>query len=204
MALEQINLPDDLSTISQTATSLQLINLADNRSDIFVKSSQPAIHNYVPCDFHLVDQALTWILDNYLLTGNRFCELGSGMGVAALLASNHRMESVGIEIEPTLVEESCLLARELVLPTRFYCGSFVPRNVANILELSQGIEHVVTDEGDVYDDIGLAPSEFDLFFAFPWPGERHFFEAIFQQCAADGACLLTYEGREGLNLVRKI
>lgn len=204
MPLQPIQVPEQFSTISHPSTALRLIELAKERSDAFLKLSQPVIHNYVPCDFDLVNQGLAWIMDNYLLAGNRFCEFGSGLGVAALLASAHGMDSIGIEIEAALVEESCRLASDLELPARFYCGSFVPRNISDIFELSQGIEHVVTDEGDVYDEIGLAPSEFDLFFAFPWPGEYHFFESLFQQCAADGACLLTYQGREGLNLIRKI
>jgi hypothetical protein len=47
-------------------------------------------------------------------------------------------------------------------------------------------------------------NDFDLFFAFPWPGEHVFFETVFEACTADGALLLTYRGREGMNLTRKV
>ena len=47
-------------------------------------------------------------------------------------------------------------------------------------------------------------NDFDLFFAFPWPGEHVFFEAVFDDSAADGALLLTYRGREGMSLTRKV
>jgi len=50
----------------------------------------------------------------------------------------------------------------------------------------------------------LEMDEFDLFFAFPWPGEHQFFEAVFQAAAADNALLLTYRGRDGMHLLRKV
>ncbi len=73
-----------------------------------------------------------------------------------------------------------------------------------LVELASEIKHVETQAGDVYEEIGLAMDDFDLFFAFPWPGEYSFFEAIVDACAADGAMLLTYRGREGMHLVRKV
>jgi hypothetical protein len=159
--------------------------------------------NFVPCDFHLLDQSLTWIEQNHLLTGRRVCELGSGFGVAALLASLRGLEAVGIEIESNLVEQSSNLADALGLPAKFYCGSFVPHDIAGILEVGRDVEHVETHEGEVYEEIGLGLDDFDLFFAFPWPGEHPFFEAVFQAGAADNSLLLSYRGRNGMHLVRK-
>jgi hypothetical protein len=159
--------------------------------------------NFVPCDFHLLDQAITWIEQNHLLTGNRFCELGSGFGVAALLASLRGMESIGIEIESSLVEQSTSLAEELGLSAKFYCGSFVPRDITGILEIARDVEHVETHEGEVYEEIGLGLDDYDLFFAFPWPGEEQFFEAVFQAGAAVNSLLLSYRGRNGMHLLRK-
>ncbi len=160
--------------------------------------------NFVTCDFYLLDQSLTWIEQNHLLTGRRFCELGSGFGVAALLAGLRGMESVGIEIESNLVQQACDLADAVDLPTEFYCGSFVPRGVSGILELGRDVEHVETHEGEVYEEIGLEMDDFDLFFAFPWPGEHPFFEAVFEAGAAVNSLLLTYRGRDGMDLVRKL
>ena len=65
------------------------------------------------------------------------------------------------------------------------------------------IENVDTSQGDVYKEIGMAMDEFDLMFAFPWPGESGFFEAVFDAGAASGALLMTYRGRDGVNVVRK-
>lgn len=164
---------------------------------------QEVIENFVTCDFHLVDQSMTWIDQQHLRPGNRFCELGSGFGVVAMLAAIRGMESVGIEIEQVLVDQSNELADDLDVDANFYCGSFVPRDAQPVADSVQDIKHVETLGGDVYDEIGMMMNDFDLFFAFPWPGEHLFFEAVFEACAADGALLLTYRGREGTSLTRK-
>ena len=203
MTVQPIDIPDSIRAISLSDRSNQLIDDANDRIEAFMLADQLVIENFVTCDFHLLAQSLDWIQANHLLTGNRFCELGSGFGVAAMLAAIRGMESVGIEIESVLVAQSNQLADDLDVAARFFCGSFVPRD-AGVSQLAADIEHVVTDESDVYEEIGLAMDDFDLFFAFPWPGEHPFFEAVLDACAADGAMLLTYRGREGMNLVRKI
>ena len=165
---------------------------------------QGVIENFVTSDFHLIDQAITWIERSHLLTGNRFCEFGSGFGGATMLAALRGMESVGIEIEPCLVEQACDVAERLNNKASFYCGSFIPRGVEGLDELARDVDNVNTDEGDVYEAIGHDLDEFSLVFAFPWPGEHGFFEGVFDACASDGALLLTYRGREGMNLVCKV
>lgn len=203
MTLQPIDVPDSIKGIQHSQGAEQLIDTANERIESFMLADERVIENFVTCDFHLFDQTLDWIQQHHLLTGNRFCELGSGFGVVAMLAARRGMESVGIEIEKVLVEQSSDLADDLNIDATFYCGSFVPRDMADIFELGSDIEHVETDEGDVYQDIGLAMDDFDLFFAFPWPGEHPFFEAVFEACAANGALLLTYRGREGMHLIRK-
>jgi hypothetical protein len=204
VTLQRIDIPDSIRRIRVSSRAASLIDEANDRIEAFMLADQTVIENFVTCDFHLLDQALEWINQNHLLAGDRFCELGSGFGVAAMLAAIREMESVGIEIESALVSQSSDLADDLENTAKFYCGSFIPRDAVSLMELAADIEHVETEEGDVYEEIGLAMDDFDLFFAFPWPGEHPFFEGVFDACAADGALLLTYRGREGMNLVRKI
>ena len=204
MTLEPLNIPASVANREHTAVAAELMALAHQRIDSYLDSSEPTIHNFVPCDFELVDQTLGWLTQNHLLTGPNFCELGSGFGVTTLLASLHGMNAVGIEREPTLVTQANTLAVHFFPDSPFYCGSFIPRGIDDILELASEVEHVSTEEDDIYEEIGIASEEFDLFFAFPWPGEAHFFESVFQSIASNGACLLTYEGREGMKLVRKL
>ncbi|MFK8113784.1 MAG: hypothetical protein AB8B91_16395 [Rubripirellula sp.] len=201
--LEEIDVPDSIRSIALTEAAEELIDTANERIESFMLRDQSVIENFVNCDFHLVAHALEWIHANHLLTGSRFCELGSGFGVAAMLAALGGMEAVGIEIETTLVAESNQLADDLQIQANFYAGSFVPRGSTELFDLAMDIKHVDTEEGDVYGEIGLEMDDFDLFFAFPWPGEHPFFEAVFHAGAPDGALLLTYRGRDGMNLVRK-
>lgn len=203
MSLQSIVIPDSMREIELSQEATQLMDRANEKIERFMLRDQQVIENFVTCDFHLLGQSLLWIQQNHLLAGDRFCELGSGFGVAAMLAAMQDMEAVGIEIEASLVEQSSELADELGIAVDFFQGSFIPRDVNGLLDWGADIEHVDTGEGDVYEEIGLSMDEFDLFFAFPWPGEHEFFESVFDACAADGALLLTYRGREGMNLVRK-
>jgi len=203
MPLQPIDIPDEIKHLEHSPESAHLIDLANERIESFMLASDSVSENFVTCDFHLLDQALTWIEQNNLLTGERFCEFGSGFGVAALLTSLRGMESIGIEIEANLVEQASALADVLGLSARFYCGSFVPRDCPEVIELAREVENVQTHEGDVYQEIGLDLSDFDLFFAFPWPGEHHFFEAVFHAGAPVNALFLSYRGRDGMHLLRK-
>ena len=207
MPLQTIIIPDHITSLPNASRAKDIIDRAHQHINSYTATTNAVIHNFVHCDFELVNQALTWIQDNHILTGNNFCELGSGFGVAALLATHHGLNAVGIEIEPTLVDQATNLAASLDLDTTFYNGSFIPRNVSNLQDIQQAaaeVEHVSTLEDDIYDEIGITFDEFDLFFAFPWPGEEHFFESVFHACAADGACLLTYQGRNGMHLTRQL
>ena len=203
MTLQPIDIPDEIKELACSPDAVRLMEQATDRIEAFMKDNDSVTQNFVRCDFQLFDQSLEWIEQNQLLAGNRFCELGSGFGVAALLAANRGMESVGIEIESYLVQQASDLAETLDLPVEFYCGSFVPRGIEGIVELGSEVEHVEVHEDEIYEEIGLDMDDFDLFFAFPWPGEEHFFEAVFRAGAAVNSMLLTYRGRDGMHLVRK-
>ena len=203
MYLETISIPEEIKYLPHSAKASRLIDRANERIEEFMLADDLVLENFVTCDFHLMDQAVSWIEQNHLLTGKRFCELGSGFGVAAMLASLRGMEAIGIEIESVLVDQAKRLSGELGLSTRFYCGSFVPHDVSEIIEISKDVEHVETIESEVYQEIGLDLDDFDLFFAFPWPGEEHFFESVFSAGAAVNSLLLTYRGRNGMHLLRK-
>ena len=66
------------------------------------------------------------------------------------------------------------------------------------------MEHVATEEGDVCDELRFGFDSVDLFFAFPWPGEQSFFETVFESEASIGSLLLSYRGRDGMHLLRKV
>jgi hypothetical protein len=71
------------------------------------------------------------------------------------------------------------------------------------LESPDDFAWMTTDAQAAYEDLGLEPDDFDLIFAYPWPGEEQVIFDLFADCAATGALLLTYHGLEGVRLQRK-
>ncbi len=53
------------------------------------------------------------------------------------------------------------------------------------------------------DELGLEPTDFDLIFAYPWPGEEQVIYDLFDRFAAAGAVLITYHGVQGMRVQRK-
>ena len=72
MTLQPIDIPDDIKQIEHTPAAASLIDTANERIEKFMLAEDRVSDNFVPCDFHLLDQSLTWIEQNHLLTGNRF------------------------------------------------------------------------------------------------------------------------------------
>ena len=204
VTLIEIQLPDTAELFTNVCDTDSLIDESNEAIERFMLADQEVIENFVTCDFHLAQSALNWIHSENLLTGERFCELGSGFGVVAMLAADIGMEAVGIEIEQVLVNQANDLAEQLGNAAKFYCGSFIPYQTLGNLEVDRDIQNVSVEEDDVYREVGLGMEDFDLFFAFPWPGEQGFFEQVFEKWAATGAMLLTYRGRDGMQLQRKI
>jgi hypothetical protein len=202
MVLAEIPVPDVLALGDCGPEAEQLIREAEARVERFTRSHRPRIDNFVVCDFRLVDSALRWIGDQNLLCGESFCEWGSGFGVVSLLASLHGLSACGIEVEPSLVEQSESLAEDQGIEARFACGSFIPSGGGQFESMVQEVDHVDVDSVDCYDELGQEIADFDLFFAFPWPGEHRFWETIFDRFASDGALLLTFQGIEQLRLQR--
>ncbi len=202
--LDEIPVPDSLALDARGAAAERLIRDAETRIEQFTRSHRPRIDNFVVCDFRLVDAALRWIVDQNLLCGESFCEWGSGFGVVTLLASLWGLDACGIEVEPSLVEQSELLAEDHGIEARFACGSFIPDGGTQFARFCEDIDHIETDSPGVYEDWGQEIADFDLFFAFPWPGEHRFWETVFDRFASDGAMLLTYQGIEQLRLQRHI
>ena len=202
--LTEIELPATSVLLSLAEENDPFIDEANEAIERFMLADQEVIENFVTCDFHLAKSALAWVQRENLLTGERFCELGSGFGVVAMLAANMGMDAIGIEIEQILVDQANDLAMRVENPAKFYCGSFIPYATLDELDVDRDIQNVSVEEGHVYRDIGSGLEDYDLFFAFPWPGEQIFFEQVLDKWAANGAMLLTYRGRDGMQLQRKV
>jgi hypothetical protein len=175
----------------------------------FVRNNPIRVSGFAPSGFATVYQSLRAIVEGKLAPGNSFCEWGSGFGVVASLAAMLKFRAYGIEIERGLVDASKRLADDFGLPVKFVHGSFIPpgggayadeacaNNNAEIFGL-------VTDADNAYCELGLDPDDFDIIFAYPWPGEEPVIENLFAHYAAEGALLLTYNQYDSVRLRRKV
>lgn len=183
----------------------ELLEEADQRIErfLFDRKDRP-IFGFVPCDFVTVYRLLREVAACRLATGFRFCEWGSGYGVVTLLAAQLGFDAVGLEVEAALVSEAEALARDFELDADFYEGSFIPDGGDQYVRWIEDLSHVDTSAPAAYDEVGLEVDDFDVVFAYPWPGEESFVEDLFNQFAAHGALLLTYRGLEDVRLQRKV
>ena len=73
-----------------------------------------------------------------------------------------------------------------------------------MIDPPQELAWIETGGADGYEELGLDPSDFDVFFSYPWPGEEQMIRELFDHYAATGALLITYHGLEGLRIHRKV
>lgn len=177
---------------------------AKQRIDHVEDNSRAAMPAFVPSDFELTYRALAAIQSANLATGRRFLELGSGIGVVACLATQLGFDAIGIEIEAPLVDIANDLAQAHGLDVEFICGSFVPHGTNVTVGTADDFAWLSTTGPVAYDDLDLEPNDFDLIFAYPWPGEEQIIFDLFANHAATGALLLTYHGIEGVRLQRRV
>jgi hypothetical protein len=195
LALGSDDLPADISRLIAAAQGC-VTNLEDE--------SRASIPAFVPSDFEMVYRALAAIKSQQLATGRRFVEWGSGIGVITSLAALVGFDAVGIEIEGKLVEIAIRLAADHDIAVQFAKGSFVPRWAEPSMDWAGDVTWLSTGGEDGYAELELEPNDFDIVFAYPWPGEEQVIFDLFADTAAVGALLLTYHGLEGVRLQRKV
>ena len=151
------------------------------------------IPEFQSCDGSLIYRTLDAILRSGLPLGPRFCEWGSGFGVATCCAALLGMQARGIEIEQPLHHESRALAAAHGIEADLRLGSFKPDGL---------YEERLPDAEPA--PLGFAPTDCDLVYAYPWPAEERWVDALFAFYAAPGTLLLTYHGGMTQKLRRKV
>jgi hypothetical protein len=182
---------------------------ANLRVSQFVRNTPIRATGFVPCNFETVYHALRAITDANLAPGTSLCEWGSGFGVVASLAAMLEFRACGIEIDKDLVDASRELAEDFVLPVEFVRGSFIPSGAESCAEegfADNNAEYswLVTDADDAYDELGLDPNDFDVVFAYPWPGEEYLIMSLFEKYAAKEALLLMYDQFNSVRLLGNV
>jgi len=206
VALVEIRLPEATTPLPGDVAAF--LAEVDDRIDRFMRNHPTWGSGFVPSDFVTVYHALRAIADSNLTTGRHFCEWGSGFGVVAMLAEMVGFRACGIEIDRDLVDEAHELASEFELAAEFIHGSFIPRGSEACAEEAYadndaGVVWLVTETDDAYEELGLDPDDFDVLFAYPWPGEEDVIDRLFDRCASDGTLLLTYGQQNSVRLQRK-
>ncbi|HET6426803.1 MAG TPA: hypothetical protein VFJ30_00225 [Phycisphaerae bacterium] len=202
MPLVRVNLPDALPPVPPEVASF--IADAQSRIESFVEAHRDKpIPSFVPSEFPLVYAALRCVAEGHLAAGPVFCEWGSGAGVVACLAAMVGFDAHGIEFEGELADLSVQLARDHGIEVDFRRGNIVPYEGQEIAAEVEEFQWLAVGGPDPYDRMGLEIDDFDVIFAFPWPGEQRVIERLFDRFAADGALLMTYDAVEGVRLVRR-
>ncbi len=162
------------------------------------------VPGFVSCDFMRVGRALQAVTEAGLASGNAFCEWGSGIGCVALMAACLDFSACGIEIDADLVDHANALAADFELDVEFACGTFVPPGGEDLTDVPQEFGWFSQGGACGHELLGLNPNDFDVIYAYPWPGEEEVIDGLFLRYAGDGALLLTYNGFEDVRLRRKV
>ena len=205
-----VSLPLDEKTATLPPRVARLLSEADDQIEQFHHEHRDTpLPGFVPSDFVAVYHAINHVAETGLAPGWRFVEWGSGLGVVTCLAGLAGFDAVGIEIERELVELSVVLAENHSIECEFICGSYVPEGGDLVLEahaadLDREVTWLRTDGQNGYELLELDVDDFDLVFAYPWPGEEEVVFDLFARFTAVGALLLTHHGEEGMRLQRKV
>jgi hypothetical protein len=192
------------STTPPDAATAAFLKDAAAKIDAFFEARwQDPIVGFVPSDFATVWPVLAALAAGDLAPGRLFCEWGSGFGVVAGLAAKLGFDAHGIEIEGDLVDASRRLLAAHHLDVALACGSFIPRGGEPLAVIKAEMAWLLTGGADGHALLGHDADDWDVVFAYPWPGEEHVVEQLFERFAADGALLVTHRSEKGTRVQRK-
>lgn len=176
----------------------ELLVEADRRCDEFFAAGLGRRYpRYLPSDPSVVYAAMAGLRSGGRLRGDVFCEWGCGFGVATCIASLIGFEAYGIEIEPELVETASDLAERFDSRATFVEGSFVPVDYRSSVSLLEADFLTLTEGPDAFEELGMEIADFDVVYAYPWPGEEEWLEELVRRHAGERTMLLTYSVSDG-------
>ncbi len=161
--------------------------------------ARPGFHTYVHADWAAAVPVLTALRAR----ADSFLEFGSGLGVITILADLLGFDACGIELDPWLYARSLELADGAASRASFALGSYVPE-AARDTAGNEDADFLTVREGEpAYDELGMELDEFDLVYAFPWPGEEERLLDLMNTCGRRDALLLTYGATDGYQLYQR-
>lgn len=212
--LEQIELPNSVVDLDVPAAAGDQIELARLRIQTFQdRWDREQIEQFVAADYYHVCQTLRWVDDTQLLIGKRFLEWGCGFAIVCAIADSLGFDAIGIEAEADLLaegQETIALwgtdrggADREKSNAELIHGNFLPPGAESLADdpTLPSLGHPVPC---AYAELGLDLDDFAVVYAYPWPGEDDFHEAVFDRYAAKGALLILFCGPNEIRLWRKI
>lgn len=137
-------------------------------------------HPFVAADYDQVRDVLL----SLRAPGRRFLEWGSATGVITIMADLLGYDSCGIELDPLLVRSARELAARVDSRARFAEGSFIPTGWVWRPRRGDARTGTIGEGPSGYLVLGRALSDFDIVYAFPWPGEEPMMLDLFR-CHGD-------------------
>jgi len=205
--IERIEIPSNVDRMEIPQKIAQWVQEARQRIEAFQDVwDRPLVEQFVAADYELVYQSLAWTRENVPMIGNRFLEWGCGFAVISALASSLGFDTVGIEAEKELLRQARDLLRRwdlnLHLHQDLVHGNFLPPG-AEMLAEDPTLPSLGHEVACGYQQLGLDVDDFAIIYAYPWPGEDDFHEAVFDRYAAPGALMMQFLGPHDVRLWRK-
>jgi hypothetical protein len=201
--LQRINIPSSVADSLVPTEIHSWVTDARTRIEAFQdRWDRRPIEQFVAADYELVYQSLRWTLETQTLIGNRFLEWGSGFATMTALASTLGLDAIGIESEPTLFAQGQKTLVDWNVQAELVRGNFLPRAAEQLAD-DPTLPSLGHELHDAYASLGLDVDDFAMIYAYPWPGEDDFLEAVFAEYAAPGAYLLLFCGPNDVRLIKK-
>lgn len=181
------------------------VSAANGRIDSFYERYwKNPIVAFVPSDLEAAWRLFDALLRRRLAPGRSFCEWGCGFAAVAGVAALAGFRASAIEIERPLVAEARRLAHDFDLAVEVEHGNFVPADAGPLAETANEFTWLAEGGPDGHDALGVDPDDFDLVYAYPWPGEEQVILRLFDAYANPGALLVTFHGKDGMRVQRKV
>jgi len=179
------------------------VNLATERIERFETIEAP-VDGFVPSDFSLAYRVIEAVVRERQATGDLFCEWGCGFGVVAALAASLGLNAYGIEVDNGLIREAYRLQDDSGHNARLIEGSILPPRHHSESHDLDSLTWLRSDAESAYPELGLDIEDFNIIYAYPWPGEEGVIEDLFWRYATPGALLITYLGAGAIKVQRSV
>ncbi len=201
--LERVELPSSLEKFPIPGEIESWIADAQRRIEAFQDCWEKSqIEQFVAADHALVYQALAWLRQTQSLIGNRFIEWGCGFAVVSAVASQIGFDVIGVEAEQQLLDQAHKTIASWRTSVQLINGNFLPAG-SEVLSDDPTLPSLGHDAPNAYQLLDMDLDDFAIVYAYPWPGEDDFHEAVFDRYAARGALLVLFCGPNDVRVWRK-